>query len=268
MDVTQALHDAENSLRDFIALVLSQNKNDWIGSCGVAPDRIARWEERKSSEAKRQESGAVEERLIYYADFYDLKTILKKNWPGAFSEALGDWKTFEVYFSELEKLRDTDAHRRELMPHQKHLILGVSGEIRNRIVRYRSKMETLDGYFPRIESARDSLGNIWVPGNKNGGNVITESILRPGDILDFVITASDPEGLPVEYSVGLSSTASYKWQANHNLQFSIADKHISRIFVIQLSIRSNRPYHASSQYDDSVSFFYKVLPCAKVASTG
>ena len=51
---------------------------------------------------------------MYYADFYDLRTILKK-WAGEFSNALGDWKTIEVWLTELEKLRDPDAHRRELL---------------------------------------------------------------------------------------------------------------------------------------------------------
>ena len=69
----------------------------------------------------------MEERLIYYADFYDLKTILKKNWDTSFADALGDWKTFDVWLTELEKLRDPDAHRRELLPHQKSLIIGISG---------------------------------------------------------------------------------------------------------------------------------------------
>ena len=34
------------------------------------------------------------------------------------------------------------------------------GEIRTRLIRYRSKLETSEDYFPKIESARDSLGNI------------------------------------------------------------------------------------------------------------
>jgi hypothetical protein len=76
MDVTQALRDAENSLRDFIAAVLSQSLGpNWVEQSGVSPERLAKWRERKVIEEKRQESGVVEERLIYYADFYDLKTI-------------------------------------------------------------------------------------------------------------------------------------------------------------------------------------------------
>ena len=39
MDVNQALRDAENSLRDFIASVLSQSLGpDWVEKCGVSPE--------------------------------------------------------------------------------------------------------------------------------------------------------------------------------------------------------------------------------------
>ena len=81
MDITQALRDAENSLRDFITSILRNKfEEQWIEKCGVSEDRIKLWNQRKEVEEKRQETGAVEERLLYYADFYDLKTILKKHW--------------------------------------------------------------------------------------------------------------------------------------------------------------------------------------------
>lgn len=261
MDVTQALRDAENSLRDFIAAVLSQSLGpDWAEQSGVSPRRLEKWRERKATEEKRQESGVVEERLIYYADFYDLKTILKKNWSTEFSTALGDWKTFEVWLTELERLRDPDAHRRELLQHQKHLALGISGEIRTRIVRYRSRKETTEDCFPRIESARDSLGNIWVhTGEKDIKYVSTEMALRPGDTIDFVVTASDPEDLPLEYGIGLDEPAKI-WQPSGEFQVTFTDKHITKNFFVALYIRSSRPYHASGSYDDKVQFSYDVLP--------
>src|SRR5262245_42403428 len=105
MDVTQSLKDAENLLRDFIASELGRKfGKDWTSQCGVTPVRIKKWEERKVIEAKRQEGGVTDERLIYYADFYDLPVILEKHWP-LFADALGDWKTMKVFLSELEKLR-------------------------------------------------------------------------------------------------------------------------------------------------------------------
>src|SRR5580704_16062292 len=125
MDVTQELRDTENALRDFISSMLSEKLGaDWVDNCGPSPDRIENWRKRKATEEKRQESGVVEERLLYYADFYDLETILKKHWTH-FSDVLGDWKTMDVFLKELGRLRDPDAHRRELLPHQKHLVLGI-----------------------------------------------------------------------------------------------------------------------------------------------
>src|SRR3990170_7376066 len=186
MDITQALKDTENSLRDFVSAVLHKKFGEtWVENCGVSPDRLKKWNERKAAEEKRQEAGAVEQRLIYYADFYDLRTILRKYWQDEFSDVLGDWKTMDVWLNELEKLRDPDAHRRELLPHQKHLILGISGEIRTRLVRYRSKQETSEDYYPRIESARDSVGSVYTYGDPKG--IETGLLLRVGNVIDFVI---------------------------------------------------------------------------------
>ena len=81
MDITQSLKDTENSLRDFISTILS-NKfgKDWLEYCGVSADRLKKWAERAAEEEKKQRFGTIENRLIYYADFYDIQTILKKNW--------------------------------------------------------------------------------------------------------------------------------------------------------------------------------------------
>ncbi len=260
MDVTQALRDTENALRDFIASALSKSLgDDWVEKCGVPPDRIQKWKDRKLVEESRQESGVVDERLIYYADFFDLKTILKKNWSGEFSEALGDWKTMEVWLNELEKLRDPDAHRRELLPHQKHLALGIAGEIRTRLVKYRSKKETSEDCFPRIESVRDSLGNIWTPGEPFD-IVFTRMVLRPGDTIDYVVTARDPEDLPIEFRLEVRNRSKTEWQHTGNFNVAITDEDIGRYFTVSISIRSPRPYHAHGSYDQNVEFKYTVLP--------
>lgn len=260
MDITQALKDAENTLRDFIAATLQiKFGSEWEEKCGVSSERVQKWKERKLAEVKRQESGAVDERLLYYADFYDLKTILKKHWSEEFSQALGDWKTMEVWLTELEKLRDPDAHRRELMPHQKHLIIGISGEIRTRIAKFRSSQDTSESYFPRIESVRDNLGNIWTFG-RAGDFVGTKMNLRPGDTLDFVITASDPLGDNLEYGIFAMPGREHSWQESNSLSLTIQEKHIGTQCNVSLAIRSSRDYHAKDYCDDFVVFGYVVLP--------
>src|SRR5437870_4369424 len=97
IDITQVLKDTENALRDFISTTLNKALgDDWPSKCGVSPERLQKWAERKDIETKRQRGGVVEARLIYYADFYDVRTILEKNWD-KFTGALGDLKTMRVY---------------------------------------------------------------------------------------------------------------------------------------------------------------------------
>jgi len=86
LDATQALRDVENALRDFIAHTLEKAFGvEWEKQCGVSTERHERWHERQKTEAQRQKTGVIEERLLYYADFYDLKPILKKHWSQHFS---------------------------------------------------------------------------------------------------------------------------------------------------------------------------------------
>jgi hypothetical protein len=261
MDVTQALKDAENSLRDFIFAALNATHGDsWLDHLGVSSDRIAKWKERRDTEAKRQEAGVVEERLLYYADFYDLFPVIKKNWQ-LFAPVFGELRTIEVWLKELERLRDPDAHRRELLPHQKHLVLGISGEIRNRIVRYRSKEETAEDYFPRIESVRDSLGHIWTAGSGLSDLISGKVTLRPGDVIDFVVTANDPLGQPLSYGMRLlARSGEIVWQNSGTWSLRIGEGDVSRTFFVDLMVKSCRDYHARSQSDDLVTATYQVLP--------
>ncbi|MFC6999559.1 Swt1 family HEPN domain-containing protein [Rufibacter roseus] len=257
MDASLALKEVENSIRDFISYILSRDKGtDWISTCGVSQQRINHWVERKSIEEKKHKFGTAEGRLIYYSDFYDLLTILDKSWNNVFKDALGDKKEVDVFLKTLDMFRNTDAHRREALPHQKHLIIGIAGELRNRITLYRSRMETGEDYFPRIESARDNYGGSWVIGD----HIITsKSVLRPGDWLTFVISATDPLGEQLEYCCLGNS----KWSVSNIIEFEIENKHISKLTDFILCIRSKRDFHAYNSLDpkdDMIIFRYSILP--------
>jgi Swt1-like HEPN len=261
IDITQALKDTENCLRDFISEVMERKFGaEWPGKCGLPSDRIEKWKQRKTEEEKKQKFGTVDPRLIYYADFYDLKTILHKNWSGEFSDALGDWRKMEVWLDQLEDLRNPDAHRRELLPHQKHLALGIEGEIRGRLVRYRSKRETADDYFPRIESIRDNYGNVYGSGTTSIFDCAT--VLRPGDKLEFVITARDPLDEKLLYEFRPYSRVA-EWIESNSHTYVVTAADVGAMFQFSLSIKTEREYHAMGNYDHSVMFIYKVLPAKK-----
>lgn len=260
VDVTQSLKDAENLLRSVIETRLSSSGENWIEECGVTQERIERWKSRKSAEESRLPAGKLDERLIYYADFYDLFSIIKRHWD-KFSEVFGELKTLEVFLNELGKLRDPDAHRRELLPHQKHLAIGIAGELRTKMIQWRSKMETGDDCFPRIEAARDSLGSLFPPPHRIVLNVVQTGLtLRPGDNVDFSVTASDPFGEQLNYRIGLNGGPWGEWGTANDFTFAITEEHIGKLHLIVIQVRSGRSYHAESNYDDSVTFVYAVLP--------
>jgi|ERR1035437_1101367 hypothetical protein len=254
MEETNALKEVENSLRDFISALMNEEKGtSWIDSCGISPDRIIQWKERREIEEKKQKFGTPEKRLLYYSDFYDLASIIDKNWNDKFKEALGDKATILLFLKILDDFRNPDAHRRELLPHQKHLIIGISGEIRNRIILYRSKKETGEDYFPRIESVRDNLGNLCTPDKMVSDNNL---ILRPGDKLTFVVTATDPLGEELEYCC----SGNEGWQKSNIIEVEIENRHIAKRQDFMLKIRSKRNYHAYNDIDDGAIFRYTILP--------
>lgn len=257
MDITQSLRAAENALRDLIYELLSaRNPHNWESKLGISEERKQRWEERQKIEGKRQKGAPIEGRLLYYADFYDILSILDKNWS-IFSDALGDKKTIEVWLNELERLRDPNAHNRELLPFQKSLISGISGDLRARILRYRNKMENSDDYFPKIESVRDSVGHSWSPGHTSLMKKIT---VHEEDQIEIVMSATDPLGEPLEYGYQWHPGGTPTWTTENTFIITITDKNIGRMKELHVKIRSKREIKAYGLHDDFKMFHYDVLP--------
>jgi len=256
MEESETLKEAENSLRDFISNFLEEKLGkDWIHCCGITLDSISKWKEIKENEEKKQECSAIEKRLLYYSDFHDLINIIDKNWDKGFNDVFGNKATTMVFLGLLKDFRNPEAHRREFLPYQKNLIIGISGAIRNRIILYRSKKETGEDYFPRLESVKDNLGNIWVQGDYTWLN--TRKTLRVGDTIQFLITATDPLGEDLEYRC---LGGEFEWKNSNTIEIKLTEKHIAKSSDFIIYVRSKRSYHASSGFDDTVRFSYQILP--------
>ena len=100
---------------------------------------------------------------------------------------------------------------------------------------------------------RDNYGNIWTPGK---GHVPTETVLYPGDILEFIITATDPLGGKLFYGLHPSSN----WQDSNVITINIGEEHIGRPKTFLPMIKSERNYHAEGHLDAVVSFAYPIRP--------
>lgn len=258
LDISKELTLVENSIRDFLEFVFVRKYGSgWIDSIKISEDRKKRWLERQEVENKRLSGSALESRILYYADFYDLKNLIAKNWDGEVQQAFKDKKTVDIFLTELEKLRDPNAHRRDLLEYQKHLILGISGELRTRIMKFRGKKEDADDYFPVIEAASDSLGNN-VANPKYAQMIVSSETVRVGDEIELSGYSTDPLGEELQYSI--ARIGSKNWSNKNSRTITFIQSDIGRCCDIQICVKTNRDYHAYTNFDDYVEFRYNVLP--------
>jgi hypothetical protein len=254
--IGEALRLTENSLRNVIAeKLLERFGNNWIEKCGVTPERLQRWKERRDIERKSLSTGTLENRLIYFADFTDLQTIITKNWDD-FKLIFGEKKEFEVFLSTLEDFRNPEAHQRGLLPYQEQLVTGICGDLRTRIARFRSTKKTTQDCFPRIDNAYDNHGH--------SHDTSAKPVLRVGDRIEVVVEASDPENLTLYYHFtvinGINILETQEWSPTNSFILDLTQNHIGKELRIWYEIRSDRKYHASGRNDDASDFVYIVLP--------
>lgn len=263
MDVSGSLKAVENAIRDAISFVLKKKHGaDWPTKSGITSERLASWEEKQIAEEKKL--GRADPRIIYYADFYDLQTLITKSWETGLSTIFGKKREIQVLLDILEEFRNPDAHRRELLLHEKYLAMGISGRIRTNISEYFSKMETGESYYPRLESIQDNYGNAWAIGESS--HVTTARTLRLGDTLEFSVSGTDPRGEDVEFSVAARAVPhKYEWKESGDFSITLDASHVGKVLWIHIAIRSKRDFHATGdiifgKVDDVVKFGYEVLP--------
>lgn len=263
MEIARSLKDAENAFRDFIEFSLERNLGeDWAEKCGLPATRVDSWREQKAQAEADLVPNTGEERLLYYAPFEDLYELVRHNWIGDLQSTFTDRDKLITFLGIVEHYRHPDVQRRELFVHQKHLILGVTGEIRAKIVAYRSLLDVGKEGYPRIEYIKDSLGNIWMPGKPR--RVKTNLTLHPGMKIEFIVQAQDPEELPLEYRIHGD-----RWQSGNILFLEVTDKLMKKQAQINITIRSARKYHAYPLgYDDRVVFEYQILPKRENSTLG
>lgn len=237
----------ENTLRSLII--------DLIGDSDTSPykvseERIAKWKEKRDVEIKKYKGVLNERRLIYYSDFYDLKSIIDKNWP-VFLSVFTDKKRFEVFFAEVEKFRNTIAHGRVLTLSQEYLLKGITSDLKNLITIYHNKNEMKEDFFVRIIKICDNIGNVW-PSKPN-----PEPILKVGDEYELYVEANDPKDRLIEYQLLTFNGVLIKNQPSNRFNFKIDNSLVGH--KISLIIQVSTPY---SEYENQEGFVINatVLP--------
>lgn len=125
----------ETLLRNIISEVLSGKLSpEWIRdpNRGLGEERVNELRKRQKEEEGRRYTKMVDQDLLSYTNFGDLREILEKN-EEFFKPIFKDWDTFKIYLKKVEFLRNPAKHHRFLEEYETSLLQGIAGEIENNI---------------------------------------------------------------------------------------------------------------------------------------
>lgn len=239
--------DYENTLRLLIITKLGDDDN---ASYKVSDERISKWKEKREIELKKYKGILSENRIIYYSDFYDLKTIIFKNWE-IFLPILKNKKRFEIFHDEIEIFRNSVAHGRNLTLSQEYLLKGITSDLKNEITIYHNKDEMKDDFFIEIIRVTDNLGNTWSRSTPK-----PMPILRVGDNYELTIEANDPKDRKILYRLD-SHLKVDMIQESNRFNFEITMDMVGKSVYILVLVET-----PDSEYEnvDVMEINYTILP--------
>ncbi|AWK76042.1 hypothetical protein CBI38_31195 (plasmid) [Rhodococcus oxybenzonivorans] len=267
MDVVnpyEAVRLVELDLRQLVRVVLGSSWLEAAREGGVVDE--AKLAAKMADERGRRPATVVSTDLIDYTDFTQLQVlILEKRW-GAFAPALGTKKHIETYLSKIAGFRNPTMHARVLHPFEEHLVLGISGELRNRIAIYRNTKEQSSMYYPVVDSITDNFGNI----HDGVTNAITQTGVRMeiGETVTFTCRATDPEDRELHWQLSNNAAGqdSQTDEATGNevvLSYTFARADVSERVPLLITLRSSGEFHrlpGPSAWDATAMFHYAVNP--------
>lgn len=252
MDSGEAINLLEVVLRDLIREVMGEGWLDYVD--------VNKLEGKRSAEAAKRRGIIATDDLIAYTEFFELKSIVLGNWA-LFEPALSKRKYFETYMDRLEGLRNSVMHSRTLLPFEEQLVQGIVGEIRNLVTIYRSTQGPDMKYYPQITEIVDSHGLRLTPDRETG---IT---LRPGQLVTFRCSASDPHGRELSWKLTVPSRDHHREKVRSRatgdevtLTWHVEEGDVRERSWIVIYLASTGPFHRHGFCDDSMEACYTVDP--------
>jgi hypothetical protein len=260
VDVGEAITTAESDLRALIREVLGDG---WLTKSDI---EAARLEVKRAEDRKRRPGSVVDDDLLSYTEFYELKDIVVRNWD-EFTDVWRSRRYFEAIFERLADFRNPNAHSRQLLPFEEHLVLGLSGEIRNTITLHRSTTAVTGEHYPILELIEDSLGNRFVPTEEqqSGSGFRIPVTFSVGETVTFKLKAWDPQGRDIRWTVTFfgripqqsleldGSDVSFDWEISKD---EVGDN----TPLIGVTMSSTGRYHRNRKNDSFVSLYVSVAP--------
>ncbi|MGE2733120.1 hypothetical protein [Mycolicibacterium vaccae] len=259
IDIYSQLVAAETAFREIVRTAIGPT---WIDD--LSTDKVEALETKRMEEDKRRDGVSVSQDLLDYTEAYHLKSLVLKHWEKT-GPILDDKKRAEVYLDAMLDVRNTIAHARPVVPHERQLLAGIAGQIQNLISVYRSGSETADAYYASINHVRDSFG---VEGCRGGvGNHHERKRLRIGQVIEFEFSATDPHDREIEWTfdfydksrskpghlgMALGPSGTFIW--------TVGKEEVGEQIDVWASIANESQYQRNGKFDDRVCIGYSVNP--------
>ncbi|WP_157101574.1 hypothetical protein [Nocardia shimofusensis] len=265
MNPYEAVRLVELDLRQLVRVVLGSSWLEAARAGGVVD--VAKLEAKVNDERGRRPATVVSTDLIEYTEFTQLQAlILEERWD-AFAPALGKKKHIETYLSKIAGFRNPTMHARALLPFEEHLVLGISGELRNRIAIYRNTKEQSSMYYPVVDSITDNFGNT----HDGVTNAIIQTGVRMGigETVTFTCRATDPEDRQLHWRLCNNAAGhpdSQTDEATGNevvLSYTFTRADVGERVPLLVTLRSSGEFHrlpGPSAWDATAMFHYAVNP--------
>lgn len=227
------VNEYENTIRRLIISILGGEDKD-VNKYKVTENRISQWILKRNIEQKKNNGILFENRILFYSDFYDLETIIDKNWE-SFLPVLNDKKRWLVFFKEVEKFRNTIAHGRQLIKSQEDLLSGIVMDLKNSMTIFHNKNNMKEDFFIEIIRITDNLGNSW------GKSIYERSkppILREGDEYEINVEANDPKDREIEYRLSALGSEFLIVQNSSKFRFVVTPNLIGRMVSLLVHVRT------------------------------
>ncbi|NLI85230.1 MAG: hypothetical protein GX440_07535 [Propionibacterium sp.] len=268
LDPSIALNLLENALRDLMEHAYAEQWGpSWLDKVSTQKQREV-WADRAQAERDRIRKGvaAVSPVGLQYSNLYDLTAIAEKNWQ-PLASALGKSKDCLPLLRRADSLRNTVAHNRLLVAHERDLLSGIAGQIRNQVTIYMSNHDPAGDIYPRIEKLADSFGRIIRPSLDSPPSLTAEQVLHPGDVVEFTCFGTDPQDRSLAWELWKPKVRQPVPRATTNageeacLEWVVSEDDVQERCWIDIRMSAvGARHHRNGSLDGSGVFVYIVRP--------
>lgn len=261
VEPVEALQAVENSLRGIVKVVMGDT---WRTADGAPTQRRLERSRERERDRDRRDGAVVSDDLLNFTELSELTAIIRSNWQ-QFEQVFGDQDRTGAFLGVLEDLRNTVALSRELLPFERDLLNGVTGQIRNQVTLFRSTRESAESFYPVIETVTDSFGNLG--GNNSDADMRNTDVrLSVGDTITFHCTGWDPRGRELTWSLLVQSRDTPRELISGgavHLPWIVAEEDVGEKVWVRVRVTHSGRHHRMTQwgdFDDERVYTYDVNP--------